>query len=134
MTVMDQKCVDNVYTKLLIWNQATNQQFSLALTEVSFMCGSESQELVSQTREVTINIRAKQNQRDFIDQAAKIQGKSRSEFMLQTAYEKAQDVILGHCFFGLDEDKFQKFVVLLDTPPMQNEKLQALLNTKSPWD
>jgi uncharacterized protein (DUF1778 family) len=123
-----------VYTKLLIWNQATNQQFSLALTEVSFMCGSGSQELVSQNREVTINIRAKQSQRDFIDQAAKIQGKSRSEFMLETAYQKAQDVILSHCFFGLDEGKFQKFVALLDAPPMQNEKLQALLTTKSPWD
>lgn len=134
MTVRDQKCVDNVYTKLLIWNQATNQQFSLALTEVSFMCGSGSQELVSQNREVTINIRAKQSQRDFIDQAAKIQGKSRSEFMLETAYQKAQDVILSHCFFGLDEGKFQKFVALLDAPPMQNEKLQALLTTKSPWD
>ncbi|HEY9865134.1 MAG TPA: DUF1778 domain-containing protein [Candidatus Obscuribacterales bacterium] len=123
-----------MYTKLLVWNQATNQQFSLALTEVSFMCGSESQESVSPTREVTINIRAKQSQRDFIDQAAKIQGKSRSEFMLQTAYEKAQDVILSHCFFGLDEDKFQKFVALLDAPPMQNKKLQTLLTTKSPWD
>ncbi|MBE9142152.1 type II toxin-antitoxin system TacA family antitoxin [Planktothrix mougeotii] len=98
------------------------------------MCESESQESVNPTREVTINIRAKQSQRDFIDQAAKIQGKSRSEFMLQTAYQKAQDVILSRRFFELDEGKFQKFVDLLDAPPMQNEKLKALLTTKSPWD
>lgn len=123
-----------MYTKRLLWNKDKNWQLSLALTEVAVMYGSESQESVSQTREVTINIRAKQSQRGLIDQAAKIQGKSRSEFMLETAYQKAQEVILSYCFFGLDQDKFQKFVALLDAPPVQNEKLQALLTTKSPWD
>lgn len=119
---------------MLTWNQVRNRQFSLALTEVAVMYGSESQESVSQTREVTINIRAKQSQRDFIDKATKIQGKSRSEFMLETAYQEAQDVILSRCFFGLEQDEFQKFVALLDAPPMKNEKLRALLTTKSPWD
>ncbi len=67
---------------------------------------------VSQTRDVTINIRAQQSQRDLIDRAAAIQGKSRSEFMLESAYQKAQDVLLDDCFFGLDEAKFQQFVAL----------------------
>ncbi|MCL1463250.1 DUF1778 domain-containing protein [Argonema galeatum] len=98
------------------------------------MYGSGSKGSVSQTRDVTINIRAKQNQRDLIDRAAEIQGKSRSEFMLESAYQKAQDVILDRIFFGLDERKFKEFVALLDAPPMRNEKLQALLTTKSPWD
>ncbi len=98
------------------------------------MYGSGSKGSVSQTRDVTINIRAKQNQRDLIDRAAEIQGKSRSEFMLESAYQKAQDVILDRIFFGLDERKFQEFVALLDAPHKRNEKLQALLTTKSPWD
>ncbi len=54
------------------------------------MYASESEESVSQIRDVTINIRAKQNQRDLIDHAAQVQGKSRSEFMLESAYQKAQ--------------------------------------------
>ena len=90
--------------------------------------------LVNQTRDVTINIRAKQNQRDIIDCAAEIQGKSRSEFMLESAYQKATDVLLDRSFFGLDEVKFQQFLALLDAPPKVNEKLQTLLTTKSPWD
>ena len=98
------------------------------------MYGSGSKGSVSQTRDVTINIRAKQNQRDLIDRAAEIQGKSRSEFMLESAYQKAQNVILDRIFFGLDESKFQEFVALLDAPHQRNEKLQALLTTKSPWD
>ncbi|MEG3968144.1 DUF1778 domain-containing protein [Microcoleus sp. T2B6] len=93
-----------------------------------------SEESVSQTRDVTINIRAKPNQRALIDRAAQLQGKSRSEFMLESAYQKAQDVILDRCFFGLDELKFKQFLALLDAPPRPNQKLNALLKTKSPWD
>jgi uncharacterized protein (DUF1778 family) len=89
---------------------------------------------VSQTRDVTINIRAKQNQRDVIDHAAAVQGKSRSEFMLESSYQKAQDVLLDRSFFGLDELKFKQFVDLLDAPPAQNETLNTLLTTKAPWD
>ena len=89
---------------------------------------------VKQTRDVTINIRAKQNQRDLIDHAAEVQGKSRSEFMLESAYQKAQDVLLDWSFFSLDELKFKQFTALLDAPPTANEKLHTLLTTKSPWD
>lgn len=87
-----------------------------------------------QTRDVTINIRVKQHQRDLIDQAAEIQGKSRSEFMLESAYQRAKDVLLDQTFFELDEAKFKQFVELLDAPPSPNEKLQALLTTKAPWE
>ena len=93
-----------------------------------------SEESVNQTRDVTINIRAQPNQRDLIDRAAQLQGKSRSEFMLESAYQKAQDVLLDRCFFGLDEIKFKQFLALLDARPTPNQKLNALLKTKSPWD
>lgn len=98
------------------------------------MYTSASEGSVSQTRDVTINIRAKQNQRDLIDRAAEVQGKSRSEFMLESAYQKAQDVLLDRSFLGLDDLKFKQFVALLDAPPTRNEKLHALLTTQSPWD
>jgi uncharacterized protein (DUF1778 family) len=88
----------------------------------------------NQTRDVTINIRAKPNQRDLIDYAAQVLGKSRSEFMIEAAYQKAQEMLLDRRFFGLDEQKFQQFVALLDAPPVTNEKLDKLLTTKSPWD
>jgi uncharacterized protein (DUF1778 family) len=89
---------------------------------------------VGQTRNITINIRANQNQRDLIDQAAEIQGKNRSEFMLECAYQKAQEVLLDRCFFALDEPKFKQFTSLLDSPPAINKPLHKLLVTKAPWD
>ncbi|WP_341734952.1 DUF1778 domain-containing protein [Microcoleus sp. EPA2] len=88
----------------------------------------------AQIRDLIINIRMNQPQSDLIDRAAQIQGKSPSEFMVDSAYQKAQDVLLDRCFFGLDEVKFKEFVALLDAQPMENEKLQTLLTTQSPWD
>lgn len=86
------------------------------------------------TRDVTINIRVKQSQRDLIDRAAAVQGKSRSEFMLETARREAEVVLLSRRFFALDTEKFNRFMAVLDTPPASNEKLRTLLTTKAPWD
>jgi uncharacterized protein (DUF1778 family) len=88
----------------------------------------------SSIRDVTINIRAKQEQRDLIDHAAEIQGKSRSEFMLESAYQKAQDVLLDRCFFGVDAAKLAEFMAILDAPTTANPKLQKLLAAVPPWN
>lgn len=88
----------------------------------------------SQNRDVTINIRVKQEQRNIIDRAAEVQGKTRSEFMLESAYQKAQDVLLDWAFFDLDPLKYQEFAALLDGVPQPNQELQKLLTTKSPWE
>jgi len=88
----------------------------------------------SKTRDLSINIRIGQNQRDLIDRAATLQGKSRSEFMLDSAYQKAQDVLLDRCLFDVDEERFQQFIARLDAPIIPNENLRQLLTTKAPWD
>ncbi len=86
------------------------------------------------TRDVTMNIRVTQVQRDLIDAAATAQGKSRSEFVLEVAIQKAQDVILDRTFFNVDEQKFNDFLDLLDQPPVYSDRLQKLLKTKAPWE
>jgi uncharacterized protein (DUF1778 family) len=98
------------------------------------MYTSVDEGLANETRDVTIDIRAKKNQRDLIDRAAELQGKSRSEFMLESAQKTAQDVLLDRRFFGLDELKFKQFVELLDEPPTYHDRLHELLTTKAPWD
>ena len=89
---------------------------------------------VNQTRDVTINIRAKQSQRDLIDLAAQAQGKSRSDFMLETTCREAEAVLLDRRFFAVDEQTFNQFLEQLDAPVQGNELLRALLQTKAPWD
>jgi uncharacterized protein (DUF1778 family) len=45
-------------------------------------------------RDAAINLRARPEQRDLIDQAAQLLGKNRSDFMLEAACDKAKSVLL----------------------------------------
>jgi uncharacterized protein (DUF1778 family) len=83
---------------------------------------------------VSINIRARARQRDLIDQAADRLGRSRSDFMLEAACQKAEDVLLDQAFFTVDAGTFAKFQVLLDEPLPPTDKLRQLLTTKAPWE
>ncbi len=72
-------------------------------------------------------------QRELIDQAARLLGKNRSDFMLEAACDRAQSVILDQVFFSLKADKFRQFTKLLDAPPAQNPGLERLMAVKAPW-
>lgn len=83
---------------------------------------------------ISINIRARVHQRDLIDQAAERLGRTRSDFMLDAACCKAEDVLLDQVFFPVSGATFKKFQTLLDRPLPATDKLRRLLKTKAPWD
>jgi uncharacterized protein (DUF1778 family) len=85
-------------------------------------------------RDQAINIRASQRQRNLIDQAARALGKSRTDFMLETACREAENVLLDQTFFRLDEEAFERFNELLDSPPALTDELRMLLRSKAPWE
>jgi uncharacterized protein (DUF1778 family) len=85
-------------------------------------------------RDININIRAKRTQRDLIDQAAEMLGKTRSDFMLETACREAEELLLDQRIFHLDAERFKQFQALLDTPPTANPKLRELMSSKGPWE
>lgn len=84
-------------------------------------------------RDAAINLRARPEQRDLIDQAAELLGKNRSDFMLEAACDRAQSVLLDQVLFNLDEEKYRRFTAMLDTPIEQNAGLDRLLTVKAPW-
>ena len=84
-------------------------------------------------RDAAINLRALPEQRDLIDYAARLLGKSRSDFMLEAACERAKAVVLDQVFFSLDADKFKQFTAMLDAPPSSNPGLERLMSLKAPW-
>lgn len=81
-----------------------------------------------------INIRVHDDERALIDQAAALQGKSRSEFMLDASRRAAADAILDRSLFRLDPRAFAKFTTRLDEPPQPNAALRKLMKTKAPWE
>ena len=85
-------------------------------------------------RNVTINVRATEYVRDIIDQAASIMGKSRSEFMLECARSRAEDVLLDQKLFALDDARYEEFVRILEGPAPAGGDLKSLLAGKAPWE
>jgi uncharacterized protein (DUF1778 family) len=81
-----------------------------------------------------INLRASQRQKVLIDRAAEALGRSRSDFMLDTACREAESVLLDRRYFALSGDQFKRFKSILDNPPKDNPKLRRLLQSKAPWD
>lgn len=88
----------------------------------------------AQNKAISINIRAQTFQRDLIDQAAERVGRSRSDFMLSAACDKAEELLLDQTFFTVNATTFEGFQELLDRPLPATDKLRRLLKTKAPWD
>lgn len=94
---------------------------------------TEIQEENVKNRDVTLNIRARRSQRDLIDEAAELLGKSRSDFMLSVACRDAEEVLLEKRVFSLSEEDFKRFNQMLDMPPSDNPGLKSLFEIKTPW-
>jgi uncharacterized protein (DUF1778 family) len=84
--------------------------------------------------DTTMTMRVPAQTRDLIDSAAAALGKSRTEFMLESARLHAVDVLLDQRVFNLDEEASEAFARMLDNPPAPNEVLRKLVATKSPWE
>ena len=86
------------------------------------------------SRPSVINLRAPAAKRELIDQAARAQGKSRTEFMLDAASEKAQQVLLDRTVFVLDAKRHRQFAEALDAPLKNSKALAKLLARKALWE
>lgn len=67
-------------------------------------------------RDAAINLRARPEQRELIDQAAQLLGKSRSDFILEAACDKAQAMLIDQLLFTLNDKDFKQFNKLLNEP------------------
>lgn len=86
------------------------------------------------TRDKTVNLRTTQEKIDVIDRAARAQGRSRSEFIMDVAWREATDFLLDQTIIYLDDEAYDRFVEMLDNPPPPTEGLRRLLTTKPPWE
>jgi uncharacterized protein (DUF1778 family) len=86
------------------------------------------------TRSENINLRASRDQKALIDRAADALGRTRSDFMLESACREAEAVLLDRRYFALPGEEFKRFTAMLDKPPASNPRLARLLKTKAPWD
>ena len=84
-------------------------------------------------KDKVIKIRTSSQVCDLIDEAAKVQGKTRSDFILSASVEKAQEVLLDQVFFKLGSTAFVAFSDLIEAPFAPSEGLKKIMSTKPVW-
>jgi len=82
----------------------------------------------------SINLRIEAGTRQLIDDAAAILGKTRTEFMIESARRQAIDVLLDQRLFALDSERYDAFMRALDNAPAPGPRLRSLLRRTPAWD
>ncbi|MFT3987442.1 DUF1778 domain-containing protein [Aestuariivirga sp.] len=81
----------------------------------------------------SINLRIETATRQLIDDAAAVLGKTRTEFMVESARRQAIDVLLDQKLFVLEPKRYDAFLRALDHPPAPGPKLKSLLRRVPAW-
>lgn len=79
-----------------------------------------------------VNLRVRPEIRTLIDQAAKAQGKTRSEFMIDAARRAAEESLLDQTLVRVDQQTYDHFLEVLDQPP-SGEGFERLMSAPKPW-
>lgn len=81
-----------------------------------------------------VDLRVSEDTLALIDKAAGIQGRSRSDFMIEALRRVAEEAILDQEVIMVSQESYDHFLTALERPPESNEELCRLLRTKAPWD
>lgn len=86
----------------------------------------------TETRAKPINLRIWEDVRILIDRAAKIRGKTLSDFMIDAAYHAAEDTLLDQTLVKVDPESYQYYLAILDQPT-SHESFARLMGAPKPW-
>ncbi len=92
---------------------------------------SRSQSVIKET---SVQVRASTQQKEIISRAAKIQRTTLSNFVLENAYQAAQQVLAQHVHFTLSSEEWEMFCHALDQPAREIQTLKALFTESSILD
>ena len=81
-----------------------------------------------------LGFRASESQAKIIRMASDISHKSLTDFIMDSAYQAAEKVILDQRLFMVSDDVSNKFSEILERPEQDNEGLKDLFSSSSPWD
>ena len=85
-------------------------------------------------RREPLNLRIKPEERGLIDRAAKLTGKTRTDFVLEAAHRAAEEALLDRMVFNVSPEAHAAFVARLDEPPKPNDRLRRTMQSVPPWE
>jgi len=90
--------------------------------------------LRSTIKETTVQLRVTFQQKKLLNQAAKLRQTTLSSFVIDNAFQAAQQVLAEQAHFILSPEDWLNFSQMLDAPPKFIPKLYSLLNEPSVLD
>jgi uncharacterized protein (DUF1778 family) len=84
--------------------------------------------------ETNLSMRISAATLDMISTAAASEGKTRTEFVLESARRRAMEVLLDQRLFVLDDKQYAALLNVLDNPPKPNAWLRRLMTSPAPWE
>ena len=86
---------------------------------------------VAVAKECRLNLRATKEQRAIIKRGATAQGQNFTDFVVSSAYEKAEQVLADQRTFVVSQAKWDAFVAALDRPTTHKARLARLMSEPS---
>jgi len=88
----------------------------------------------SSTRSEKLDLRISSEAKRTLQAAAASQSRSLSEFVLESALQRAAETLPDRQRFGLDEAGWRKFMAALEGRPRSLARLKRLLRSRGPFD
>jgi uncharacterized protein (DUF1778 family) len=89
---------------------------------------------MSTTARDTLNMRIKPEDRTLFDWAAKVQGKTRTGFILEAARRAAAEALFDRAVVQVSAKASADFVARLEARPLPNKRLKRTMQRKAPWE
>lgn len=89
--------------------------------------------LITMAKEERINLRTSSEQKQLLAEAAGLEGKTITEFMLAASIDRAHEALLHRRVFVVSPSEYDAFSKALATPGSR-ERLEKLLAIPVPWE
>lgn len=89
--------------------------------------------LDSESHAKPVNLRVRTDIRALIDSAARLQGKTRSDFMIDASRRAAEEALLDQTLLRVDLETYDRFIAILDQPA-KGTGVERLMSAPKPWD
>jgi uncharacterized protein (DUF1778 family) len=89
--------------------------------------------MTAATRTARLGLRATPQQEAVLRRAAEVSHKSMTDFILDSAFQAAEQTLLDQRLFTLTGDQAEALLDLFDRPEQDNAGLKDLFSRSAPW-
>jgi len=86
------------------------------------------------TRSARLGLRVTPQQEVVLRRAAEVSNRSITDFILDSAYQAAEQTLLDQRLFLVNSSQSQALLSMLDRPEQDNPGLKDLFSRRAPWN